>query len=315
MKKNLLYLFLLLSLLPTACSGGSGADVLASPTTQLETASLNSLLNILGNLSYTGIFPEQPITLKDGYYAYSEGGSGNPHVSLVEELIMTGDLNADQAQDAILMLEDDSEGSGRLTFLVAVLNVFEDPKPVEAVLLGGRSGVKSLALDGSQVVADIVTQGPGDADCCASWNAQVVYALEDGRLVEKSRSQGAQISLNDLDGTQWRLAAQGAEGQDALPDSGITLQFEGDHVSGFAGCNDYGGVIQSGEAARNTITVDSVASVTQKSCSEPAASQEKAYLEALAKASSWVVEYGNLAIIYGMGDNLVGKLLFVPIDQ
>lgn len=338
MKKNLLYLFLILSLLLAACSGGAGAVKLESPTTPIETATsdqkaktaaetmskraesqgttdLRSLVKILGNLSYTGIFPDKPITLKDGTYAYSEGGIGTPHVSLVERLILTGDLNADQVQDAIFLLDDDSEGSGRLTFLVAVLNVFTDPQPVDAVILGGRSGVKSLALDGSQVVAGIVTQGPGDADCCASWHAQVVSSLEDGRLVEKSRSEGPQISLADLDGTRWRLVALGAEQQEALPGSGITLQFEAGQVSGFAGCNDYSGAIRSGDLGRNSIEVDSITPATQKSCSGQVASQEESYLEALANASAWVYEYGNLGIIFSLSDDKIDRLLFEPIDE
>jgi heat shock protein HslJ len=346
MKIKLFYWMLIPSLLLAACSGGS-VKAISEPTTaaaagqpaapveatSAEAAStplaetmsagaespgandLSSLAKILGNLSYAGVFPDQQITLKDGYFAYSEGGGGTPHVSLVDRLILTGNLNADEAQDAIFLLEDDSEGSGRLTFLVGVLNVFTDPQPVEAVILGGRSGVKSLAIDGSQVTADIVTQGPGDPDCCASWNVQVVYSLEEGRLVEKSRTERKQISLDDLDGTQWRLVALGADQQAALPENGITLQFDDGQISGFAGCNDYTGAVSSGDYGRNSIKVDSIITTTQKSCSGPVASQEKSFLEALANASAWVYEYGDLALIFGVGDDQVEKLLFEPIDQ
>jgi len=346
MKKDILYLLLILGMLLVACSGGSvkaiseptKAPAAGKPAAPVETASaeaastphaetmsasaespgttdLRFLAKILGNLSYAGIFPDQQITLKNGYFAYGEGGSGTPHVTLIDQLLLTGDLNADEAQDAIFLLEDDSEGSGRLTFLVGVLNVFTDPQPVEAAILGGRSGVKSLAIDGSQVTADIVTQGPGDPDCCASWNVQVVYSLEEGRLVEKSRTERKQISLDDLDGTQWRLVALGADQQAALPENGITLQFDDGQISGFAGCNDYTGAVSSGDYGRNSSKVGSIITTTQKSCSDPVASQEKSYLEALANASAWVYEYGNLGLTYGVSDDQIDKLLFEPIDK
>jgi len=47
-----------------------------------------ALVETLGNLSYSGLFPDQPITLKDGYYEYSEGGSGTPIVRLVDRQIV-----------------------------------------------------------------------------------------------------------------------------------------------------------------------------------------------------------------------------------
>jgi len=115
----------------------------------------------------------------------------------------------------------------------------------------------------------------------------VVYSLEEGRLVKKSRTERKQISLDDLDGTQWRLVALGADQQAALPENGITLQFDNGQISGFAGCNDYTSAVSSGDYGRNSIKVDSIITTTQKSCSDPVASQEKSYLEALANASAW----------------------------
>jgi hypothetical protein len=119
----------------------------------------DALVETLGDLSYSGLFPEKEISLKDGYYEYSEGGIGTPHIHLIDRQIVLGDLNEDGAQDAVILLEDDSEGTARFTFLVAVLNVLTDPMPVEAIMLGDRIGVKSLAVDGTQVVAEVVAQG------------------------------------------------------------------------------------------------------------------------------------------------------------
>ena len=99
-----------------------------------------------------------------------------------------------------------------------MLDALRNPTPTEALLLGDRIQVKSLAIVGSEVVADLVAQGPGDAACCASWNVRKVFALEDGRLMERSSEELSQISLSDLNGTKWRLVDLNADQEPVLPD-------------------------------------------------------------------------------------------------
>jgi heat shock protein HslJ len=273
--------------------------------------SQEALINILGNLGYTGVFPEKPIQLTDGYASYSEGGTGTPHVSLVNNMILTGDLNNDGEQDAVLLLEDDPEGTGRFTELVVVLNVWNDPKPVDAVIVGDRSGVKSLAVDGAQVIMDIVTQGPGDTDCCATWNVHLVYALENGQIVEKSRNGINQISLEDLNGTKWRLSNPGTDQRASQPEEMVTLQFKDGQISGFDGCNEYNASVSIGDYGFNSLKIGPI-TTTKKSCSEPATNQEKTYLNVLANTLSWTYEYGNLGLVYGTDNGQEDVLLLEP---
>ena len=273
-----------------------------------------ALAETLGNLSYSGLFPDQPITLTDGYYYYSEGGTGTPSVHLIDRQIVLGDLNEDGGQDAVILLEDDSEGTGRFTFLVAVLNLLTDPMPVEAIMLGDRIGVKSLVVDGTQVVADIVAQGPGDADCCASWNVQVVYSLEDGRLVEQSRTELNRISLDDLDSTRWRLVDLNLDQEPVLPETEITLHFDDGQISGFAGCNDYSGTVSSGEYGLNSLEVSPIAA-TQSLCPDPVSAQENTYLTRLGSAESWHYDYGHLSLVYKLEEDVFGELQFTPQEE
>jgi len=212
------------------------------------------------------------------------------------------------------MLEDDSEGTGRFTLLVAVLNVLTEPKPVEALMIGDRIGVKSLALDGPQVVADIVAQGPGDVDCCASWNVQVVYSLKDGRLVEQSRTELNRISLDDLDGTQWHLVDLNLDQETVLPETEITLRFNDGQISGSAGCNNYSGTVNSGEYGLNSLEVSPIAA-TEMQCSDPILNQEQTYLARLANVVSWHYDYGHLSLVYKLEEDVLGELQLAPQEE
>jgi heat shock protein HslJ len=269
------------------------------------------LAKTLGNLSYNGLFPDHTIQLVDGYGAYSDGGSGKPYVRLVDTLIVQGDLDGDGQEDALTLLEDNSSGSGRFTYLAAVLNVSTQPQPLEALMIGDRTGVKSLALDGSQIVLEMVTQGPGDPMCCASWNVRAVYSLDGDRLVESSRTELDQISLKDLSGTQWRLVEM-QSGQLPLAGSETTLQFENGQVSGFAGCNQYHGPVSSGEIGLNGLQIGPIAA-TKEACPEALSNQEAAYLAGLERASSWLYEGGDLLLVYSPGQDQIEVFRFEPV--
>jgi heat shock protein HslJ len=304
---------------PTNASGTIDEDSASEQPTGAgevapDTAIPDALIDVLGNLSYSGLFPEKEITLKDGTYEYSEGGVGTPHVRLIDRQIVLGDLNEDGAQDAVILLEDDSEGTGRFTFLVAVLNVLTEPTPVEAIMVGDRIGVNSLTVDGSQVGVDIVAQGPGDVDCCASWNVRTIYTLEGGRLVEQSWTELNQISLDDLDGTQWRLIDLNVDQEAVLPDTEITLRFDDGQISGSAGCNDYSGIVNSGEYGLNSLEVSPIAA-TEMQCSDPVSDQENTFLTRLGNAESWRYDYGHLSLRYPLEESVVGELQFAPQEE
>ena len=134
-----------------------------------DTIAPEALPGLLSNLSYTGILPNQPITLTNGVGTYEDGKA---FVRLADHLIALGDLNADGVQDAVIVLEDESSGSGRFVYVVPVLNALRQPTPLEAVLLGDRVNLKSLAITSSEVVADMIAPGSGEPACCGSWNVR-----------------------------------------------------------------------------------------------------------------------------------------------
>lgn len=158
------------------------------------------MVRTLGNLSYEGVAPTGAISLTDGLATYDDGSSIEPSIRLVAESVALGDLDGDGAVDGAAVLEDDSSGSGRFMYLVAVLSALTNPKPTSPLLLGDRVQIKSLVIDGAGVVVEMVTQGPDDPLCCGTLNVRQVFGLEDGQLVQQSSEEMGQTAPADSSG-------------------------------------------------------------------------------------------------------------------
>jgi len=340
-KKTILIAILIFTTLLAACTGGSnntnGLSSNVPPTlmptnvppteelglTQVEESSTpgieagsednitTRLADILGGLSYNGLFPDRQIKLTDGYAEYQDGGSGHPFVRLIDHLIATGDLNGDGVEDAIALLVDYSTGSGDFIYLAPVLNVENEPLPLDALMIGDRSPVKSLTIDDGQVIVELVTQGPGDPLCCPTWNVRKLLNLEGGQLVEQSSQELSKLSLDDLNGTSWRLVDLNLDQEPVLPRTEITLNIHDGQINGSAGCNSYESVVTGDEVMPQIFVVDSIDS-TGKICSGPIATQEIAYLQHLASVKSWRYDFGYLSLIYKLEQDVFGELLFAP---
>jgi amidase len=291
-----------------AASGGTAGDVAVDEGVD-DIPDQAALANTLGNLSYDGLFPEESITLTDGYAAYEDPSSGTPYVQLMEPLIASGDLDGDGVTDAAAVLIDHSSGSGTFYYLTAVLDALNNPMPLEALMIGDRIQVKSLVIDDGQIVADLVAQGPDEPLCCASWNVRETYVVEDGALVERSSEQVSQITLDDLNDTMWRLLDLNGGQEPALADADVTLHINDGLLNGSAGCNDYRSTVNAGPEGLNSLAIGPMAT-TQKLCKEALMEQEAAYLARLENAASWRFDAGRLALTYPVGEGDVGYLVF-----
>lgn len=266
----------------------------------------------LGNLTYSGLFPDRTITLVDGRADYEEEGPGTPFVSLVDQLTAVGDLDGDGAADAVALLEDHSSGSGNFLFLAAVLNATGDPAPTTALMLGDRIQLKSLAIEGDQVVAELVAQGGSDPACCPTWNVRKRFALQDGALMEISSEALSQVTLADLNGTSWRLVDLGEGQAPLLPDVEITLAIDDGQISGSAGCNNYTGSVAGDAEVLQSFTVGPIAA-TQMACADDVATQEATYLALLQSALGWRYDGGYLALAYPAEESIYAYLRFAPL--
>ncbi|MFQ5812502.1 MAG: META domain-containing protein [Anaerolineae bacterium] len=153
-------------------------------------ASASSLsLEALKNAAYQSEWEESgPITLTDGRYEgepFVEGGASRLVVTLVE-LVAFGDLDDDGAEDAAVILAANAGGSGTFISLEAVRNEGGKPVHVATYSLGDRARIESLAIEGGQILLEMITHGPDDPMCCPTQRVRNVYALEGDTLIEVS---------------------------------------------------------------------------------------------------------------------------------
>ena len=86
----------------------------------------------------------------------------------------------------------------------------------------------------------------------------------------------------------------------------ITASFDGDKVTGSAGCNNYFATVSAPTPYELTI---GLAGTTRMACPAPQAAAEDRYLEALANVTQFSFVLGKLALSYRLGDDH-GSLMF-----
>lgn len=140
---------------------------------------------MLKNAEYMGIYKE-PVQLTDGAYEgepFVEGGASRPRVAFIEPYAF-GDLNGDGVDDAVVLLVENSGGSGVFVYLAAVLNRDGEPENVDTQLLGDRAQIQSLTVSDGQISVTMVTHGPNDPFCCPTQEVEQIYELQEDKLLQ-----------------------------------------------------------------------------------------------------------------------------------
>jgi heat shock protein HslJ len=160
------------------------------------------------------------------------------------------------------------------------------------------------------VALEIITHGPGDPACCGTHRARKTYTLQGGKLVETAAESAdlVKVSPAELDGTSWTLLEL-KDGQPALADAAVTINFGDGRMGGSGGCNNYTGSFGLGEVNPFVMTTGPVAA-TRQACPDPAGAQETAYFTALEGVSQWAYVFGRLALYYQDDGGELGRLLF-----
>jgi heat shock protein HslJ len=243
---------------------------------------------------------------------FVQGDQSRPVVQYVKGAELYSDLDGDGATDAVVFLLDRGGGTATFTYVAAQLNKNGQPVDAGAVMVEDRIGIKSAVVENGLVKLEIITQGPGDVACCASYKARKTYAVMDGKLVEipEGNQNMEQVSAADLNGTRWTLDELN-HGVPASPDIQATISFQDNQISGSGGCNLFTGSFTSGGESPLWMTVSDLAA-TKKSCSEPVSKQESAYFTALQNVSHWGYEFGKLSLSYVDDQGFPARLLFVP---
>jgi len=268
-------------------------------------------LEQLGNIAYKGIF-EHAVTLKNGHWVgepFVAGGRSRPAVGLIDDFILTGDLNGDGKDEAVVLLWENTGGSATYKY-IAVTSMRDDkPYTLDTALIGERVQVRAGRIVGNRIELDVVQQGPRDAACCPSQTATRYWDFDaSGLHVNPSRITGT-LSLADLAGTEWVLSQLDAnEPLAAQPE--ITLVFDGDRISGKSACNRYFAGAKEGAELPGDLHISDIGG-TRMACPEEVMNLENRYLDALGKVTRYSFLSGKLALTW-WNDGATGALLFVP---
>ncbi|MCB0129167.1 MAG: hypothetical protein KDE58_43170, partial [Caldilineaceae bacterium] len=164
---------LVLGIAPTVTQAQDESE---EPTISFET---------LSNLTYFNEYSaEDQVTLENGQYEEEDPASaGDGLLVTLTGYVAYGDLNGDAVEDAAVVLESNTTGTGRFYNLAVVIDEDGTLTNVATTLLGDRVELNDITIVDGQIVVDMVTQGPGDAQCCPTLAVEDLYALEDGELL------------------------------------------------------------------------------------------------------------------------------------
>ena len=264
----------------------------------------------VANLSYSGIYDEA-VTLTDGRWEgapFVEGGASRPAVGLVDNFILSGDLDGDGVDEVVAILWENSGGSGTNIYIAAVGNREGHNANLGTALVGDRVQLRSGRIHNARVELDIVQQGPKDAACCPSQLARRSWKLGARGLQEGQAEITGTLSISELAGKKWVLTNL-QMGKALRAGLGATLTFEGNQLSGNSSCNNYFASVQPGEMPGD-ITVSGTGS-TRMACPPALMSFENSYLSALGNVTKYGFLNGRLALTWQQ-DGAVNTMLFVP---
>ena len=284
-------------------TGDTSATVSLDPPTLAE----------LENATYIGL-RDRPTLLTGGEWQgdpFAEGGASRPAIGLRRDFALTGDLDADGAEEAVVLLWFSAGGSGTFDYL-AVMGRDATGAPVNLATapLGDRVQIRAAEIFADQIVVDTVQAGPGDAACCPGQKLRRSFALDGDALSEvASEDQGRLSIIADLAGVEWRLTELDRE--DPLPDDiEVTLNFEDQRIAGISACNRYSGGVTEG-GTPGALTVAAPLATTRMACPPPAGEIEHRYLEALQGVSHYSFVAGDLALTWSNDDER-GTMMFRP---
>jgi hypothetical protein len=147
-----------------------------APTdTPIPTASSGLTMDMLRNGTYHVPVYDRTITLVDG--AYSNGSTTDPYSVRMLDVIAMGDLNGDGADDAAIILVENTGGTGQFESLVAVLDSGGFPVQAGQVQLGDRVRINTMTIDAGAITLDMFVQGPNDGMCCPSQPETQTYRM------------------------------------------------------------------------------------------------------------------------------------------
>ena len=294
-------------LLHVAPSAGQDTTRHGAPT-QLE----------LRTATYHGFDARDTVTLTDGRWQgppYVEGGATRPMITLAPDFRLTGDLDGDGHDDAVVVMTESSGGSGTWVYLAMMGRREGQVVNLATHQLGDRVQIRDARIEHAVLYVEVLRAGPEDAACCPGELASLAWKLLDGRFAALSDTGATgRFGPGSLAGVEWVLHRWSAD-ERVTVEQPPTLRVQLSRVSGNAGCNSYGTSLaqdgQPGEMRFGTFTL------TRMMCEPPAMEVEARFLESLGQAVRLWFLGGRLAITYRRTDGTLDTLLFErhPLPQ
>jgi heat shock protein HslJ len=261
---------------------------------------------------YREIFND-PVQLTEGRYEgepFAKGGASRPTLQLIGDIFVTGSLDGDDGDEAVVLLAENSGGSGSFLYLAVLARRGSGVENIGTCPVGDRVGVRALKIAGSRIILESVQHGPGDAMCCPTQKTRRTWILGEEGLVEKENEVMGKISTADLAGASWVLRKFDLD-ESAPPDPPVTLIIEDGRILGSSGCNRY--LADISEPSPGTVAIGTIG-MTKMSCPDRIMSLENRYIDMLGRAERYGFLAGRLALTCRTGDG-ISTMLFEAVEQ
>lgn len=126
------------------------------------------------------------VALKNGiYYRTPNEPNASPEMYSTKLFgsVAYGDLNADGAEDAVVILQTHNGGNGDTKELAALLNQNGQPYNISTVDIGSPVAVEDVQIQLGKIIVTGRTLGPNDPLCCPSQLTTLQFHLQNGQLI------------------------------------------------------------------------------------------------------------------------------------
>jgi hypothetical protein len=126
--------------------------------------------------------------LTNGMFAVpaAPGSASLITVTLLDQPIAYADLTGDGEQEAAVILEVSTGGSGNFNYLAVVKKVNGIPQNIATVFLGDRVKVENATIGPGTITVDMLRAGPGQPLCCPNELVSQTYKLQGNQLIRIS---------------------------------------------------------------------------------------------------------------------------------
>jgi heat shock protein HslJ len=256
-------------------------------------------LKELKNASYFGIEGlKGPVKLVDGGWKgrpFKKGSASRPVVNFVRDFRMTGDLDGDGTDEAVVLLNYAPGGTGQLLYLAVMARRKNKIENIATTLIGDRVQIRDVRIEPKRILVGVVQAGPRDGMCCPGEVTTREWTLDPtGKLnpVVVTAKPG-RLTLETIGNTEWVLRSWAFK-EPAPKQPTVTLIFKDGRFAGSSGCNNYFAPAKEGKIPGDLEV--GPAGTTRKSCPNNEMAVERRFLDQLARVRKFSFQTTQLAL-------------------